>query len=406
LPFRCFARRRASPREEPSVTRVVVLGLMGQYPLAGMAWQVMHHMEGLRQLGCDVVYIENNGAPPYSPSRQAIGVDARENLRFLRNTFRSFGRADKWAYFDCLTNRWSGLGAAQVDEWLTHADVVLNLCAASLPDALANRRGCLVYLETDPIREQVKLASGDAKARAFVSAHDVHFTYGWNIGREGCRVPDGGIAWRHTHPPVVVDWWHRTGVAEPPSMAWRSIATYRNEGKDVVIDGETYRWSKEPSFEIVMDLPREPLPGWLELALVAPDDAVWQRFLRAGWRLRPALEVSSSVTRYQRFIQTARGEFSVEKDDQVRLQSGWFSDRSVCFLAAGRPCVLQDTGFGTRFPVGQGVLAWRTLDEAREALFEVGANPLRHRRYARLLASEFFEARVLLREVLDAAGVG
>lgn len=385
------------------MTRVVVLGLMGQYPFAGMAWQVMHHMEGLRRLGCDVVYVENSGAPPYSPRHRAIGLDARENVRFLRNTFRRFGLEGAWAHLDCLTGRWSGLPATRVDDWIANADVLLNLCAASLPDTLTNRRGCLVYLETDPVREQIKLAAGDAKAHAFVAAHDVHFTYGWNIGREDCRVPDGGIAWRHTHPPVVVDWWD---AASPRARApWRSIATYRNEGKDVVLDGEIYRWSKEPSFELVMALPARTRER-LDLALVAPDDAVWQRFVRAGWHLRPAFDVSCSTARYHRFIRGAKGEFSVEKDDQARLRSGWFSDRSVCFLAAGRPCVLQDTGFGARLPLGEGLLAWRTEDEAKDALERVSGDLSRHSRRARELANEFFDARVLLREVLDAAGVG
>ncbi len=390
------------------MTRVVVLGLMGQYPLAGMAWQVLHHLEGLRRLGCEVLYVENNGAPPYSPRRQAIGTDARENLAFLRDSFRRFGFDDRWAYFNCLSNRWSGRSAATVEEWLIHADVVINLCAASLPDPLAKRRGCLVYLETDPVREQVKLAAGDPKSRAFVSAHDVHFTYGVNIGTAGCRIPDGGIEWRPTRPPVVVDWWSGTGDRTlPDGTAWRSIASYRNVGKDVVIAGVICRWSKEPSFERVMQLPQRMKESSFELALVAPDQQVRDRFTNNGWTLRSAHEVSRRIEPYRRFIRRSRGEFSVEKEDQVKLRSGWLSDRSVCFLAAGKPCVVQDTGFADQRPMPHlGLHPWRTLEEAVEILEMLEkTSPRQIRGEALKLAAACFEAKSLLRDVLGAAGV-
>jgi hypothetical protein len=383
------------------VKRVVVLGLMGQYPMGGMAWQVLHHVLGFRRLGCECFYVENSGAPPYSPRLRSIVADARENLRFLRDTFRRFDLSDAWAYYDCLTSRWAGLGEARVRDLLEHADVIVNLCGATRPESHAARKGCLVYLETDPILEQVKLASGDPRSRAFVDAHDLHFTYGWNVGEPGCPVPSGGIAWRKTHPPVLVDLWE--GARAPARARWRTIATWRNVGKDVTLGGETYLWSKHPSFERVMDLPsrtREPL----EIALVATEEAVRERFLAAGWALADPWLATRSAAAHRRYIRGARGEFSVEKDDQVRLRSGWFSDRSVCFLAAGRPCVLQDTGFGTRLPTEEGLLAWSTAEQAADALERVARDYSRHRAAALRIAREFFDASVLLPPILEAAG--
>jgi len=384
------------------VKRVVVLGLAGQYPLAGMAWQVVHHLVGLRRLGFEPFYVENSGAPPYSPSAEGLATDAHANVRFLRDVFRRFDLAESWSYLDCLSGRWFGRARTEVQDWLEHADVILNLCGASGPDVLPRRKGCLVYLETDPVREQMKLARGDARARSFVEAHDVHFTYGWNLGTPSCPVPTGGIAWRKTHPPVVVDLWD----APPPRprAAWRSIATYRNAGKDVEIDGRTYRWSKHPSFERIMSLPGDTRER-LELALGAADGDTRRRFVEHGWSIVAATSISRGTSSYQRFVRGAKGEFSVEKEDQVLLCTGWFSDRSVCFLAAGRPCVLEDTGFGARVPTGEGLLGWRTREEARDALERVARDLPRHARRAREIAREHFEASVLLPPLLAAAGL-
>jgi hypothetical protein len=383
------------------VKRVVVLGLMGQYPMGGMAWQVIHHVLGFRRLGCQAFYVENSGAPPYSPRLGSVARDARENVRFLSTTFRRFDLDEAWGYYDSLEDRWHGLDRARVAELLEHAELVVNLCGASRPDPNARRKGCLVYVETDPVLEQVKLARGDPDARAFVRSHDVCFTYGWNVGEPGCKVPTGGVAWRKTHPPVLVDLWKSP---PHPRGIWRTIATYRNSGKDVVIDGETYFWSKHPNFDRVMDLPSRTRQR-IEIALATPGaDPVRARFLAGGWRLRDAYAASRNAFAYRRYLQGAKGEFSVEKDDQVRLSTGWFSDRSVCFLAAGRPAVLQDTGFGTRLPTGTGLLAWRTPEEAADALDRVARDYDHHARAALRIARDHFDASVLLPAMLDAAG--
>lgn len=379
--------------------RVVVLGLMGQYPLAGMAWQVLHHVLGFRRLGYDCYYVENSGAPPYSPRRFSLAEDARENVRFLRDTFRRFDLAGAWIYYDCIGERWFGMGRRRADDLLASADVIVNLCGATLPEPASRRRGCLVYLETDPVLEQVKLARGDADTRAMLDAHDVHFTYAWNLGRPECPLTTGGIDWRPTHPPVLVDLWESP---PRPRGTWRTVATYHNRGKDAVFGGRTYLWSKRPSFERVLDLPRrtrEPL----EPALAAPE-AVRERFRAHGWSARDPLPISRGAARYRRWLQAAKGEFSVEKESVVALHTGWFSDRSVCFLAAGRPCVIEDTGFGTRLPVGQGIVAWSSVEEAAEALEAVANDYERHVRAARALAREYFEASVLLPTLLEAAG--
>ncbi len=380
--------------------RVVVLGLMGQYPLGGMAWQVLHHVIGIRRLGYDVAYVENSGAPPYSPRLQSVVERPSENLRFLRETFRRLDLADRWAYFDSGKKRWHGMSASKANDWLENADVLINVCGASRPDPGQKRRGCLVYIETDPILEQVRYAAGDPDTRAFLDGHDVLFTYGVNIGKPECRVTDAGLRWHPTHPPVIVDLWQKP---PRPNGDWRTIATYRNRGKDVTIDGETYYWSKHPNWPKVMDLPARTRER-LEVALVSPGAELRAEFVSKGWQVEDPYRISHTAFVYRRYIQGAKGEFSVEKDDLVRLRVGWFSDRSVCFLAAGRPCVLQDTGFGNWARTGMGLLPWSTGEEAAEALERVAKDYAAHARAAREIARETFEASVLLPPILRAAG--
>lgn len=381
--------------------RIVVLGLMGQYPLGGMAWQVLHHVIGFRRLGYDCAYVENSGAPPYSPKLQSIVEKPTENVRFLRDTFRRLDLADRWAYLDSGGERWFGMSEAAVGDWLENADAIVNVCGATRPDPEARRRGCLVYIETDPILEQVRYAEGDPATRAFLDGHDLLCTYGTNIGKPDCVVPDAGLRWHKTLPPVVVDLWESP---PRPHGDWRTIATYRNRGKDVVIGGETYYWSKHPNWPMVMDLPKRTRER-LEVALVSPGADLRREFLEQGWQIEDPYRISHTAFAYRRYIRGAKAEFSVEKDDLVRTKVGWFSDRSVCFLAAGRPCVLQDTGVGARVPTGTGLVEWSTAEEALAGIERVARDYQAHAAAARKIAREHFEASVLLPPICEAAGL-
>jgi hypothetical protein len=293
------------------------------------------------------------------------------------------------------------MAASRARDLLEHADLIVNRCGATQPDPHQRRNGCLVYVQTDPAFDQVNLSGGDATTHAFVREHDLHFTYGWNIGEPGCPVPTGGTAWRKTHPPVLVDLWESP---PRPQSAWRTIATYRNRGKDIFLDGERFLWSKHPSFEGVMDLPSRTRQT-LEIALILDDAGTRQRFEDQGWSLRDPYSVSCTASTYRRYLRGAKGEFSVEKDSYVRLRTGWFSDRTVCLLASGRPCVIQDTGFRTRLPSDTGLLAWSTVDEAAEALERAARDYELHAKAALELAREFFDAEGLLGPILEAAGL-
>ncbi len=393
--------------------RVVVLGIAGQYPLAGVVWQALHYVAGLRALGCDVYYVEDSGAPPYDARHDSIATDARANVAALAAAMRRIDFADRWAYWDALTGDWYGMTKARVDGLYGSAEVVFNVCGATRPRDEHKRGARLCYVETDPVYEQMRVANGDADSIAFLAAHDVLFTYGELLGTPRCRVPIERFRWVPTRPPVVLDWWsgaaqgagaasRRAGAVEDVARCFRTIATWENKGKDVEFRGETYRWSKHRNFLSVLDVPR--LAGVrFELAMDPIDAAIRADLAARGWQLVDPRPLSADLDAYRDFIRGARGEFTVAKDIYVRPRSGWFSDRSACFLAAGKPVVTQETGFSAVVPSGLGVVGFDDCAAAVAAVRNVADAYGAHAAAARELAAEYFAAERVLGRMLDAA---
>jgi hypothetical protein len=380
---------------------IIVLGLLGQFPLAGMAWQVIHHIVGLQRLGFDVYYIEETGSPPYDPRAKTLVDDCTYSLRFIAETLRRFGREGAWAYHDSLTGQWYGLSEHRVRNLFTQALGVINLCGASHPDTLTFRpRGKLLYVETDPVLFQVQLAQGNPGAFRFLEGHDAYVTYGENLGAADCPIPLSCFPWHKTRPPVVLELWPLCPDWSFPRFT--TIATWHNRGKDLCFRGETYQWSKHLNFLALVDLPQRTTQK-LELAVEIDDAAEFAAVQRYGWLLTSPLAVSQDMDVYHTYISNSRGEFTVSKDVVARTNSGWFSDRSVCYLAAGRPVVTQETGFSKYIPTGHGLFAFSTADEALAALEAINRDYPAHTRAAREIAAEYFSAEKVLSKLLHDA---
>lgn len=384
----------------PPVRRgtLVVWGLLAAHPYGGMVWQVLHHLVGLRRLGFDVWYVEDSLNPFRRPSDWCPTEDPAETLGFVAGWMERIGFSDRWIVRVPGPDRpCRGAGDdADLDELYRRADAVLNLCGGHrLRDEHAAIER-LVLLQTDPVAQQIAIARGDRGVIDELDHYDDLFTYGENIGSPGCGVPVERYRWIPTRPPVVLEWWNGAG---PPAddAPLTTIGNWRNEGADVVWRGETYRWRKDLEFRKVADLPeRSPLP--LELALVGIPHAEAEEMRRRGWTVTSGMDLADPW-RYRAYIRASRGELTVAKDQNVRLRSGWFSDRSACYLAAGRPVVTQDTGFGDSLPTGEGLLAFRTADEAAEAIRAVAGDGERHARAAAGIAREHFAAERVLGEV-------
>lgn len=382
---------------------VIVLGLLGQFPMAGIAWQLIHHLVGLRQLGFAVYYIEDTGTPPYDPRVKSVADHCSYGVHFIAETLRRVGLEDAWAYHDVLTGQWYGMAESRIRGLFAQAVCTINLCGASNPaDLTFHPAGKLVYLETDPVLYQVRFAEGDAKAIQFLAGHDAHVTYGENLGQADCPIPLPDYAWQKTRPPVVLDLWP---LHKNPGPRFTTIATWHNRDRDLCFRGESYHWSKHVNFLALADLPsRTSQP--LELAVEIDNAEELAALQQHGWILTNPLAVSHDLGAYHHYIDTARGEFTVSKDVVVRTNSGWFSDRSVCFLAAGKPVVTQETGFSKYIPTGRGLFAFKTKDDVLTAFEAINSDYVTHARAARDIAQEYFAAEKVLGAMLAKANVG
>jgi hypothetical protein len=384
--------------------RLVVLGIAARTPVAGVAWQVLHYLEGFRRLGFDVYYVEDTGDWPYDPERNTIGEDSRYPVSYLARLMAWAGFGDRWAYRSGPEGgRLHGLPERTLAEVLGTADAVVNVTGATVLRDEHRRVPVRIFLETDPFVPQVEVARGERFTIDLLSAHTHHFTFGENLGAADCPVPLGPFAYRPTRQPIVLDWWAAEAPPDP-GAPFTTVASWRQSGKDIEWQGSLYRWSKHLEFLKFADLPRhtgEPL----ELALTLVDDEAKRLLTDHGWRLRDGLALSLDIRPYREYLQGSRGEVTVAKDQYVRSWSGWFSDRSACYLAAGRPVVTQETGFSKLLPTGKGLFAFRDLGDIVTALDEIAGDYGGHCRSAREIAAEHFGAEPVLSRLCDEAGL-
>jgi hypothetical protein len=381
--------------------RIIVSGILFWYPLAGVTYQCLHYLEGLKRLGYDVLYIEDSGRWVYDPGINELSPDAAGNINRVLPTLKSLGFDGRWAFRgrypggQCL-----GMTAAEIDAAYRDADGFLNLCGAQEihPEHLRIPRR--VYVETDPVASQIRVAKGDPVILAQLDAHHVHFTFGENLGNPDCRVPIVKYHWKPTRQPVIMDFWSHS---LPAGAAYTTIATWHNAGKDIEFNGETYHWSKDREFEKFITLPRA-VRAPMELAMGNEPEPV--NYIQSnGWRWRDSVALSSNLEDYRRYIQSSRGEFTVAKDQNIRLRSGWFSDRSACYLAAGRPVITQETGFSNILPVGRGLFGFSTRDDILAAMDRIDSDYPAACLAARDIAREYFSAELVLEKLMEEAGL-
>ena len=392
----------------PEGRRIVLLGAMAEMPFAGVAWQVLHYLEGLRRLGHDVVYVEDTGNWPYDPERDTVTDEAAGAATRLARLMADAGFAGRWAFVNAARagEVW-GMTHEDMADAMARAEVLINLSGATVLKDAHLDVPVRIYLETDPVTPQLEIASGRQSTIDFLAAHTHHFSFGERLGAPGCEVPVERFAYLPTRQPVVLDWWPAPPAfpAPPPEgLRFTTVSNWEQNHKDIAFDGETYTWSKSAEFLKLLDVPGRA-GVTIELALALDDDATIALLRRSGFGVLHALSLSREPGAYRAFITASGAEFTAAKDQNVRLRSGWFSDRTATYLATGRPAVVQDTGFDVALPVGEGLLAFRTADEAVDALQRVAGDYERHSRAAQALAQEHFRAETVLGALLERAGV-
>ena len=397
--------------------RIVVTGLIGQHPrLGGVAWDYVQYPLALAQLGHDVHYLEDSGEWPYvldgGPTPESwVAPDASASVEHLASVMGMLRLGDRWMYRFGPDGSWHGPAAGRRAEILASADLLINVSGSLEHPERYRDVPCMVYIDSDPVFTQAKVLADPAGVFARrVDAHDVHFTFGETLG-------DGPFAtghrWRPTRQPVVLSEWV---VGAPARAAFTTIMSWTSY-RPLQVQGITLG-QKDVEFRRFVDLPASTTTP-LEVALGSLQHAGWEArddddggdaaaepadvLRRAGWNVVDALERCATPDDYRDYVTSSRGEWSVAKSGYVTGRSGWFSCRSACYLAAGRPVVVQDTGFGAVLPTGEGIVAFSTPDEARDALAEVSGDYPRHAEAARAIAHEYFGSRNVLTALLDEA---
>jgi len=386
--------------------KIVVLGFMGGCPIAGVVWQHLHYLVGLQRLGHEVWYVEDGLRYPYDPEAYTVTEDFSYAARTLQRLAAEYGFEDRWCFCARYGDepRTAGLSLEKLRALYRDCDAALNICGSHdlNDDLLAVRR--LVYVESDPGVEQIKIDLGDASARDYLVRHAVLFTFGELVGTDRFPLPLHGLSWLPTRQPVVTDLW-ATETPGPPGAVCTSVCNWSTSGKkDIVWRGDHYLWSKSLEFLKFVEAPRR-CGETFELATDIKEAGEQRLFERNNWRLTDPHALSIDWDRYRDYIRNSRGEFTVAKDQYTRLRTGWFSDRSACYLAAGRPVITQQTGFTEFYGGDGGLFAFETMEDIVEAAAAIRADYARHSRAAAALAREHFEATVVLRSLLDRAGV-
>lgn len=386
--------------------RIVVMGFMGGIPIAGVVWQHLHYIVGLQRLGYEVYYCEDSARQAYNPETFYYGEDWSYAARFLDRMARRFGFEGRWGYCARFLpdQPTAGLSLKEIRDLIKHSDASLNICGTQeIHEELRGAKN-LIYVESDPGLEQVLLDNGDPKPREYLDQHRALFTFGENIGGNEFPIPLHGYRWLPTRQPVVTDFWKAGG---PPSSdaVFTTIANWNTSGlKDIEWRGEKYLWSKSLEFIRFIDAP-ERMGETVEMATNIKDAATRDQLTAHGWRVSDASPISDDPDAYVRYIQRSRGEYTVAKDQYVRLRTGWFSDRTACYLAAGRPVITQETGFTRHLTAGKGLLAFSSADEIAEAARAIRADYAAHSRAAYEIAAEYFEATKVVGSLLERAGI-
>jgi hypothetical protein len=385
-----------------SRSNIILLHFVGQMPLAGIAWQAMHYLVGLERLGYTAWYIEDGGANPFDPRLNSVSMECEYNVAYLRRVMERFGFGERWSYWDAINDVHHGLSRQQVRALYRKADAVMNLCGATRLREEHLACPVRIMIDTDPVYEQIKYAKADQASRAYLDAHTHFFTYGENLGSEDCPVPLCGVPWRPTRPPVDPALWPEPQDAPD---CFTTIGTWENKGKNIDYGGTRYIWSKHVNLLRYLDLPQHRPGIGMRMAMVLPDEGVRLAMTGHGWGFVDPRPISADMDRYREFIAHSRGEFTVAKDIYVRPRSGWFSDRSACYLAAGRPVVTMRTGLDKLYPVGRGLFEYSSHEEALAGIDAIAANYPRHSRAARELASEYFAAERVLGPLMSECGL-
>jgi hypothetical protein len=385
------------------VKSIVIPGALAQKPgHGGHTWVFLQYLLGFRRLGWEVLFLDR-----LEPDmcRDAVGrpcpPEQSENLRYLQDVLGRFGLGEDFALAYDGGRRWFGRERAEVLRRVRRSAAMINFMGYFTdPDVLAAvpRR---VFFDFDPGFGQMWCDLGLADV---FRGHDAFATVGENIGRPDCAIPTCGREWIATPQPIVLEHWP---AAEPPphDRPFTSVGAWRGPYGPIEYRGVSYGL-RVHEFRKFFDLPRlAKRPFEVALDIDPADSRDREALADHGWKRADPRIAAADPWAYRDYIRRSRAEFLVAKNLYVQSNSGWFSDRSLCYLASGRPVLAQDTGFRDRYPVGEGLLAFSTLEEAAAGAESIDRDYDRHAKAARQIAVEYFDSDRVLSRLLTRLGV-
>jgi hypothetical protein len=376
--------------------RIAILGYIIRGPYGGLCWDPLQFVLGLKRLGHEVLFLEDSDDYPGYANTQSIETAKAKGFAFIDDLFTRYDLKEQWSYFDGPTNSWYGLPKEKVLAFCAGADILLNISGVNpLRDWLTNIP-CRIFLDTDPLFTQVKLLQQPALFE-YAKAHTCFFTIGENVGQADCKIPTEHFDWKPTKQPVIPDLWE---VVPPIAdgkwttiMAWKS---YQN----VVFAGEEYGM-KDRSFNDYLELPTF-VKDKLELG-ISSNTETRELLMKHGWDVVEAIIPTEDPWTYRNYIDRSKGEWSIAKHGFVVSNCGFLSERTMNYMAKGKPAVIQDTGFSKYYPTGEGLLIFTTLQEAVAGIERANKDYAFHCRKAREFVEAFCSYQTVLGKLLDEA---
>jgi len=408
------------------MTTIIVTGQIAQHPYGGVTWDFMNYLLGLKALGYDVYYYEENAEWSYNSIKNsttefitsglqrlkkdkwtnnilksAAKEDTIYHVKYLEKVMRYFGLSDKWCY--CVRNSNTqnnfcfGINNKEMQKLFSSADAIMNLCGACNLDLIEKINGKKILIDEDPMSIQLKMLNKKEHDTFLKGGHDYFFTFGENIHRRDCKIPiDKGVAWKTTRFPVHLDAWkfkiNKKANKFTTVSSWQSYKgfNYKSERYSGCKSVEFLKFSNLPSmlnkpFELAFSI----TGNTVSTAKIKKAKNSLNKMKANGWSILDSLHISKNWLSYKNYIYDSKAEFSVAKELYTKAKTGWFSCRSTCYLAAGRPAVLQETGFSKFIPTGKGLFSFSNMQEAIDAINEINKDYEFHCKEARKIAEKY-----------------
>jgi hypothetical protein len=382
-------------------TRILIAGAIANHPLygAGNTWAFLQYVLGFRQLGIETYYVEElNPEDCIDESWNGTDFTSSANARYFHALMDRFALAGRVGLLESNGPGHIGLSRQEIESIAPSVDLLINVSGRLHMKSILAAARRRMYLDLDPGYTQIWQEGYGIDMN--LRDHNVYVTVGLNLVAADCPLPSCGIHWEKTLPPVAIDEW---ATSEAPGRAYSTIADWRSFGA-IEWRGVWYK-QKADAFKKIIDLPRRveaPMEICLAIDPAEPDRLALEH---EGWHLTSPAVHAATLDAYHRYITGSRGEFTAVKEGYATGRTGWFSDRSACYLAAGRPVVLQATGFEKYLPTGLGLLTFTDRDTAAAAIEAVEGDYARHARAAAAFAREFLDARTVLPRLLELSGI-